>query len=211
MISLFLDTSSHKIIVGIYQDTEEIILNIEENDNRLSERILPLLDSTLKQASKQVSDLDHIFVVNGPGSFTGTRIGVTVAKMLAWSGNIQISTISELEVIAGYPNNVYSVPMIDARRGYMYTGMYDNTGKNIIKDQYIEINSFLEKLESYRDVQLVSYDKFDIDNLKEPILNISQIIARHINDSGVNPHSVRPNYLKLTEAEERLNDQGNKE
>lgn len=210
MISLFLDTSSHKIIIGIYQNSEEIILNIEENDNHLSERILPLLDRTLKQASKQVSDLDHIFVVNGPGSFTGTRIGVTVAKTLAWSGNIRVSTISELEVIAGCPD-VYSVPMIDARRGYIYTGMYDKAGKNIIEDQFIEMNTFFKKLESYQDVQFVSYDNFDIDNLNKPIPNISKIIMRHINDSGMNPHSVKPNYLKLTEAEERLNDQGNKE
>lgn len=210
MISLFLDTSSHKIIVGIYQDTKEIVLNIEENDNHLSERILPLIDKTLKQANKKVSDIDHIFVVNGPGSFTGTRIGVTVAKMLAWAGNIKISTVSELEVIAG-SSDVYSVPIIDARRGYIYTGMYDNKGENIIEDQYVEINTFLEKIKPYQDTQLISYDNLNIDNLEKPILNISKIIERHINDSGLNPHSVKPNYLKLTEAEERLNDQGNKE
>lgn len=89
MISLFLDTCSAKLIVGVYNGIDPIVLNIEENDNHLSERILPLIDNTLKQANKKISDINNIIVVNGPGSFTGIRIGVTVAKMLAWCGNIK--------------------------------------------------------------------------------------------------------------------------
>ena len=79
----------------VYSNIDTPELNIEENDNHLSERILPLIDNTLKQANKKISDINNIIVVNGPGSFTGIRIGVTVAKMLAWCGNIKISTVSD--------------------------------------------------------------------------------------------------------------------
>ena len=78
IISLFLDTCSAKLIVGVYNGIVPFVLNIEENDNHLSERILPLIDNTLKQANKKISDINNIIVVNVPGSFTGIRIGVTV-------------------------------------------------------------------------------------------------------------------------------------
>ena len=50
MISLFLDTSSYKIIVGIYNNTNQLVLNIEDNNNHLSERIMPIIDKSLKKA-----------------------------------------------------------------------------------------------------------------------------------------------------------------
>ena len=149
MISLFLDTCSAKLIVGVYNGIDPIVLNIEENDNHLSERILPLIDNTLKQANKKISDINNIIVVNGPGSFTGIRIGVTVAKMLAWCGNIKISTVSELEVLASDPNQ-YTASLIDARRGYVYAGLYDKDGKNIIKDQHIKLTDFMIMLKKYK-------------------------------------------------------------
>lgn len=209
MISLFLDTSSHKIIVGLYNDTKELVLNIEENDNDLSKRIMPLIDRSLKQVSLKMNDIDNIFVVNGPGSFTGIRIGVTVAKTIAWAGKKKISTISELEVLAGTPNT-YKASLIDARRGYVYAGLYDSNGDNIIEDQYIELTKFMDKINEYKDVEIVSYDDIKLDILKEPELNIAKLIERHINDETLNPHSVNPNYLKLTEAEEKLNDKADK-
>lgn len=208
MISLFLDTCSAKLIVGVYNEIDPIVLNIEENDNHLSERILPLIDNTLKQANKKISDINNIIVVNGPGSFTGIRIGVTVAKMLAWCGNIKISTVSELEVLASDPNQ-YTASLIDARRGYVYAGLYDKDGKNIIKDQHIKLTDFMIMLKKYKDVVIVSNDTFEIDNLNKPCLNIDKIVERHLNDEGQNPHGINPQYLKLTEAEERLNDKRN--
>ena len=208
MISLFLDTCSAKLIVGVYNGIDPIVLNIEENDNHLSERILPLIDNTLKQANKKISDINNIIVVNGPGSFTGIRIGVTVAKMLAWCGNIKISTVSELEVLASDPNQ-YTASFIDARRGYVYAGLYDKDGKNIIKDQHIKLTDFMIMLKKYKDVVIVSNDTFEIDNLNKPCFNIDKIVERHLNDEGQNPHGINPQYLKLTEAEERLNDKRN--
>lgn len=210
MISLFLDTSSYKIIVGVYQDLKELSLNIETNDQHLSEKILPLIDQTLEQAKIKITDINNIIVVNGPGSFTGIRIGVTVAKILAWANNAKISTVSELEVMVGDPDT-YTASIIDARRGYVYAGLYDKKGKSLIADQYIDLKLFLDQIKQYSNVQLVSYDDFKIDHIKKPDLNIGKIIESHIDDEGLNPHSVNPNYLKLTEAEEKLNDQENKE
>ena len=204
MISLFLDTCSAKLIVGVYNGIDPIVLNIEENDKNS----IIVHEEFAKQANKKISDINNIIVVNGPGSFTGIRIGVTVAKMLAWCGNIKISTVSELEVLASDPNQ-YTASLIDARRGYVYAGLYDKDGKNIIKDQHIKLTDFMIMLKKYKDVVIVSNDTFEIDNLNKPCLNIDKIVERHLNDEGQNPHGINPQYLKLTEAEERLNDKRN--
>ena len=90
--------------------------------------------------------------------------------------------------------------LIDARRGYVYAGGYDKDLNCIYKDSYIlfdDINS---------ECKYVSYDKFDFEVLI-PRFDLLKIIKKHENDSLLNVHSINPNYLKLTEAEEkRLND-----
>ena len=203
MISLFLDTASHNLIAGIYKDTEQLALNIEENDNNLSKRILPFIDKTIKQAEINVKDINKIFVVNGPGSFTGIRIGVAVAKTIAWSLKIDICPISELEVIAS-AKTTKAISLIDARRGYVYAGMYENL-KNIMEDKYVELDKLKKE---YKDITLLSYD--NIEGAEIPKLNIKKIIKKHLKNKSVNPHSLNPSYLKKTEAEEKLNDRNNK-
>jgi len=70
-------------------------------------------------------EITKIIVVNGPGSFTGIRIGVTIAKVYAWTLKIDITTITSLEAMAlsSKSNTTYKVPMIDARRGYVFAGI----------------------------------------------------------------------------------------
>ena len=83
MIKLLIDTASSRIILGLFQD-EKILSEInEENDNQLSVRIFPLIDKLFGLSEIKPEMVDEIIVVNGPGSFTGVRIGVTIAKTYA--------------------------------------------------------------------------------------------------------------------------------
>ena len=89
------------------------------------------------------ADIEKIVVAKGPGSYTGVRIGVTIAKTLAWTLNIPLVGISSLEVLAAgvgrYFNGCVS-PLFDARRGQIYTGLYQyQNGKlqSVVKDQII--------------------------------------------------------------------------
>lgn len=210
MISLFLDTASSNLIVGIYKNLEQLFLKIQKNDNNLSEKVLPLIDFALSSCNLTINDIDNIFVVNGPGSFTGTRIGVTVAKTLAWGLDAKICPISELEVLASSSNKNYIVPMIDARRGYVYAGLYDKSLVPVFGDSYISLEDLYNKIKRHvkiSDVQFVSYDSIKDDkitNIIECEIDIKRVISNHINDEDVNPHLVNPLYLKNTEAEEKL-------
>lgn len=212
MITLFLDTSTIKLIVGIYKDNDCLFLSEEDSTNDLSSKTLPLIDKALNESNITIDDVNKILLVNGPGSFTGVRVGVTIAKTLAYTKNIDIFTISSLEVMATTKvETEYIVPLIDARRGYFFTGMYKN-GKNIFEDSYLSKEKLFNKIKrktSLKNVTFVSYTDLDFDTIK-PEVEVDRIIKKYRRRKSLNPHSVNPNYLKRVEAEEKLDDKRNK-
>ena len=204
MRCLFLDTASHNIVVAV-SDGAQLLGKVEvENDTSLSSRILPIIDQVLTDSITLAKEIDKIFVVTGPGSFTGTRVGVTIAKTYAWALKKEMIPLSELEFLATTKvNTTYKIPLIDARRGYVYAAIYDQKGNIILPDQYIELSSLLKKIPTDGTCSFLSYDTFELETIT-PIPNCMQIIVDHFKDKGLNPHKVNPNYLKKTEAEEKL-------
>ena len=97
----------------------------------------------LKQNNLEPNDIDKIIVVNGPGSFTGIRVGVTIAKTYAYSLKKEIVTISSLEAMAisSKEDDIIKVPLIDARRGYVYGAIYSKDNMPILKPQYISLET----------------------------------------------------------------------
>lgn len=199
---LFIDTSSSTAIVAIMKDTNIVSCFNEKVDNDLSVKIFPIIESVFNNSGITPNDIDTIFVVNGPGSFTGVRIGVTIAKTYAWSLNVKIVPISSLELLATTKiAGEYVVPMIDARRNFVYGGIYDNDLNVKYNDNYIDIDELISLVP--KNSIIVSYDELDIDHIK-PNVDLVKIVNKHLNDEGVNPHQLNPNYLKKTEAEENL-------
>ena len=87
---------------------------------------MPTVEALMKECGVSPSELSKIVVAKGPGSYTGVRIGVTIAKTLAWTLSIPISAVSSLETLAanGQYFDGYISPLFDARRGQVYTGLY---------------------------------------------------------------------------------------
>ncbi len=199
---LFINSATTNLVVAIIIEGKITYLYDYNDGSETSYKIMPIIEKAFKKSNITPKDIDKIFVVNGPGSFTGIRVGLTVAKVMAYSLNIPVVPISALEVMAsGYDEDVIS--LIDARRGYVYAGGYDKSLNITYKDNYV-----LFKESGLRGL-FVSYDKFSFETFL-PKLNLIKIIKKHEDDSGVNPHMLNPNYLKLTEAEEkRLENEGN--
>lgn len=114
---------------------DEVLGVRETNDgNSHSKNLLPFIDQILKEAHRKMDDLNGVVVSIGPGSYTGLRIGVSMAKGIAYSLGIPAITISTLDSIAhgallaeGAPANTLYVPMIDARRMEVFAAQYDAT------------------------------------------------------------------------------------
>ncbi len=206
MISLFIDTSTTTATIALYNDKKQILIIKEDNMQDISSHIMPMLDKLFTSANIKINQINKIFVVNGPGSFTGLRIGVTIAKTMAWSLNIPVVPISSLEVLATTPfEGDYIIPFIDARRDYVFAGIYDKDLDTAFNDQYIHINTLLSYLIDNKKYVSVGDKEMKFINQIKQNIDLDRIISKHLNDEGVNPHSLNPNYLKKTEAEEKLN------
>lgn len=205
MISLFLDTSTANLIIAIFKNDKQIYYSCEKSNNDLSRKVLPKIDEAFKSLNISKNKIDEIYVVNGPGSFTGIRVGVTIAKVLAWSLNIRIYVVSSLELLATADiKTKYIVPLIDARRDYFYAGIYSEN-KIIMEDAYISRSTLLEKINEIDSIDkftFVSFDNINEINTVKPDIHIDKILGTKV---SINPHKVNPNYLKKTEAEEKRN------
>lgn len=198
---LLIDTTTSFVTVSII-DNDKVLYNFHEKiTTDMSSKLIPIIDDAFNSVKFELKDIDKILVCNGPGSFTGIRVGVTVAKTIAWSLNIDIVPISSLELMATTKTDKkYIVSMIDARRSNVFGGIYDKDLKCNKSDRLISVNELVKDLDNT--YEFVSYDNIEIDRLVEPNINVLKIVNKHKNDKSVNPHNLNPNYLKLTEAEE---------
>lgn len=189
---LFIDTCADKLIISIIKNMEMIYYFEEKNDTNLSSRVMPIIDEAFNKSNLKPSEIDKIFIVNGPGSFTGIRVGVTIAKTMGYCLNIPIISLSELELLATTFNEA-TVPIIDARRGYVFGAIYDANLNPIVIDQHILLDELKKQI---KDEKIVDCNNASVDILK--------IIKKHEFDKPINHHELMPNYLKKTEAEENL-------
>lgn len=207
MISLFIDTSHSRLIVSIVDETKMKLLSIYDEilKNDLSVKIFEVITDSMNHIGVFPDMIDKIYISTGPGSFTGIRIGITIAKTYAWSLNKTIIPVSSLEVLASSSNSSIIVPVIDARRDFVYAGIYDKDLNVLKEDSYISTESLIKDIES-KDYQVISDDEISyFPIITKPEVDILKIIKKHKNDIGMNPHEVNPRYLKVTEAEAKLN------
>ena len=222
---LAFDTSNQPLSVAIIENeniiTEQLI-NIRRNH---SIQLMPAIDEAFKEAELTISDIDRIAVASGPGSYTGLRIAVTIAKSLAWAKEIELVGISSLKVLASniLENNCLIVPIFDARRENIYTGLYirDEDGNlvQLIEDMHvsaIEWADLLSQQEGTQKVKLVGSDASSfIKTFQEKLGNRVQLASPSQNlprasilgflaqnEEKTPAHALVPTYLKLAEAEE---------
>jgi tRNA threonylcarbamoyladenosine biosynthesis protein TsaB len=189
-----------------------------------------MIDELLSSCQVTMEDIDYVAVVEGPGSFTGLRIGVATAKGLAHAMNIPVVGISTLDALA------YNLPfcqglicpILDARRGQVYSGIYQwkNQDLNIIeKPKAITINELIEKLNTMEGKITFIGDGISmnkeilLEKLKERVIigpeavrmpragSVAQIALRKIKEGQwQNFYELVPEYLRKSEAERQYED-----
>lgn len=148
MLVLGIDTSNATLAIALVENDEVLAETTEMTKNDHSKKLMPAIKELFERANRVPAQLDRIVVAEGPGSYTGVRIGVTVAKMLAWTLEKELVGISSLEVIArNVETDGLIIPLFDARRETVFAGVYDGKGYDaVVEDGHYELRQLLEHL-----------------------------------------------------------------
>ena len=183
MYTLFLDTHDKEVVIVLYKNNKIIEKIIENSNYQHSQITIPLIKEVLDKHGLKPDNINELVVVIGPGSFTGVRISVTIAKTMAYTLNIPIKVIDSLQLKASSvinPNNDYYVSIEDKNGAYI--GLFNKEHTSIKEYRYLNKNEYKDSKEknNYIDIEP------DYDNLINYINSIKPI----------NPHKVNPLYIK---------------
>lgn len=152
---LAIDTSSSICSVAILED-KTVIIEKHNNDKKThSQKLMPLIDDILKEANLSLDDIDLLACGQGPGSFTGIRIGISTVKAFADVKNIPIIGVTSLESLAyNIKQEGLIASVIDAKHDNVYFGLYElknETYKVICEPISDSINNVIDILKQYSD------------------------------------------------------------
>ncbi len=190
-----------------------------------SEKLMPLIEDLMQDLSLKINDIDIIAVSEGPGSYTGLRIGAAIAKSLAFAADIKIVNVPTIKSLAAniYDTDKLIVPIMDAKAGRIYTGIYKWVNGDLIevKEQFpCNIDELIDILNDLKEPVIFNGDGSV--NYKEEIKNtlnqkayfapeifnylkastLSFIAYKMaIEGNTVRPKDFKPQYLRLSQAE----------
>lgn len=225
---LALDTSTHMATCAVI-DEDRILGEYSLNqDMTHSEKLVPMVKEVLDSLDLKVSDIDLYGVAIGPGSFTGLRIGVATVKAFAHLFDKPVVGVSTLEGLAfNLPYNDIVVPMIDARRDRVYTGIYSwekGELKTLMEPDALEVDDLLEKLYNDYENIIVNGDATLLhrERIKEKLgskVSFSSIgdnscratsigelaLVKYNKGERDDYYTLAPDYLRKSQAERELN------
>lgn len=213
MPNLLLIESSNEICsVALSQEKSIIQEKYINKPNSHSVYLAPFVNEVLNNARMSINELDGVVISDGPGSYTGLRIGSSLAKGICLGAGIPLMAVSTLKGLAqkalnDYPSVDQAIALVDARRSDAYIGVYNQQLKPIIKEQFITINSELKIEKSNAVVVGSGAMKFinELDVKKELKHSESVLYAKDLLDEAmlkwtkqdfVDLTSYEPNYIK---------------
>lgn len=214
MLILGIDTSTKICTCSIFDSENGVIaetsLSVKKNHSNI---VMPIIDNLFKISDLNINDIDKIAVAIGPGSFTGVRIALGIAKGLAMALNKPLVAVNELDILeaiaSGNENEI--IPLIDARKERVYY-KYQNT---YIDDYLINLISNFDKNKKYVFVGdgAINYTNILKDNLGDnavilPMYNsfprASILCELALNKEEANVYTLEPEYISKSRAEKNF-------
>ena len=214
MLILGIDTSTKICTCSIFDSENGVIaetsLSVKKNHSNI---VMPIIDNLFKISDLTTNDIDKIAVAIGPGSFTGVRIALGIAKGLAMALNKPLIAVNELDIleaIAGGNENEI-IPLIDARKERVYY-KYQN---KYVDDYLINLISNFDKNKKYIFVGdgAINYKNILKDNLGENAIILSMynsfprasiLCELALNKEEANIYTLEPEYISKSRAEKNF-------
>lgn len=222
---LSIDSTSVTASAAITENGNTLAENFINNGLTHSQTLMPLVEKTLKDSGISIKDIDLFAVTNGPGSFTGVRIGIASVKGMADALGKPCFAVSTLEAIAEPLKNkdCIACAVMDARCNQVYTAIFEN-GNRLCEDKAVLIDELGEELKQYNkkvvfigDGAVLCYEKLSkiLENCQIADENIRYIHASSIGrlaeeklangENTTDSAKLVPFYLRLPQAERELN------
>jgi len=224
LLILAFETSAKAGSVALLDDKKLLGESYQNTGLTHSQTLMVMAEDLLKQCGKAVSDVTAVAVAEGPGSFTGVRIGVAAAKGFAWGGELPCYGVSTLEAMAEHLSiwEGYVCPCMDARRSQVYNALfYVNQGsiERIRQDRAIALSDLAEELKTLEKPIFLVGDGSNLcyNTLLETVPNlvlppehrlhqratgVALLAAKKITAGKIcDGNALTPNYLRLSQAE----------
>ena len=228
MLLLAFETSAKSASVALFEGQQLLGEQYQNTGLTHSQTLLVMAQELLAQCRKNPGEVDAVAVANGPGSFTGVRIGVAAAKGFAWGREIPLYGVSTLEAMTlglGLYRG-YVCPVMDARRSQVYNAIYYvNQGvlESVAPDRAISLEDLKNELKTLQEPIFLVGDGSNLcyNTLSEEVNNLILPAEHRMHQRAVgvglaalaqirqgnpgNAETLAPNYLRLSQAErERL-------
>lgn len=227
MLILAFESSAKAASVALMQDGVLLGESFQHSGKTHSATLMPMAKTLMQDCDVTPEMLDCVAVANGPGSFTGVRIGVAAAKGLAWAAEKPVCGVSTLLGMANQMAHMQGIicPVMDARRQQVYNALFESDGEKLIRlteDRAISLEDLKKELKTYEKPIFLVGDgaKLCYNTLKDELKLVypPQFLEMQ-RASGVamaanamvqkgemtTAQEITPNYLRLSQAErERL-------
>lgn len=234
MLILAIDSATPSAGVALVDENKVLYEELANYKKTHSETLMPMVERALKACECSINDISAIAVTVGPGSFTGLRIGMGTVKGLSLASGKPIVAVSTLETIAFNVHRVPAMVgvLLDARKQEVYTSLYDVSGEApaalceeyaLTPEKFVELALKAAEEHNYSQIILLGngyypYEDYFKEALGEMLVPVPShfmlprasalgnlAIAKTRNKEFADAFSLRPVYLRLSEAEYRLN------
>lgn len=227
-MKLCIDTCTNVCSVAVVEGEKIISERLYNDKLKHSEILMVEIDDMIKKLDRKPEDIKEIYVSNGPGSFTGIRIGVTAANTMADMLNVEVKSFSVLDLIAANVliENEIVCSMLDARNDRYYVAIYTKTNDKIellLNHDVYEIDELINHIKSNYDSvtfvgdinenhveKLLGVGKFVMPILNIPRAGVMPFLDEElISNDLIDEKYVKPIYLEKSQAERQMEQRNN--
>ncbi len=213
MKTLFIDSSRKSLSIALAEKDRLLFISNVESYSRHSNFLMNEINNNLNKSNLTIYDIDNVVVLNGPGSFTGIRVGVTVAKVICWVLSKKLYQLNNLESLKVGIDDDVVISVIPDKPNSSYVGIYD---KNNTIEDYVSIDNDVFNFIGKK-ITIVSMEENDFSKkLKEKLSVNNNVNIKFIKDydylnvinyallnKNIIPHLAEPIYLKKIDAENK--------